>query len=373
MFTLPFKSLSAKYANMDEYGRMPPHKHRRAGFSSKLLMIGIIILIIVIAVFAYYFLGGPVNVTGPTNLAISSQGTVFALSGKSYVATLSGYNNHTNASYIYISSVPVFLGPVLNVTLHQNTTVKVNYNGQYAIMQLQEISGNKNSVNVKITPLSASLQVSPDYQYIGHPTVQLPGLNINTTTVVSTTTVPAGNSTTKTTTGSTVASTSTAGSTASTTTSPATNYTLKAIQAAIKTDENYGLIQNFTKLYNETPGCTAPIYNQSYLQQQGSMPPPPASYSNVSYETPYGMTPKIVSASGNSYNVEFLPLVKDPSFNGTLALEITVAVSSPGTASAIGTVSSDKYSGIFQGFTYASLSGAYSQSKSVNNDCAALV
>ena len=143
--------------------------------------------------------------------------------------------------------------------------------------------------------------------------------------------------------------------------------------AAAKADLNYGLMLNFTALYNQTPSCTTSMYKLSYFDRFGSFPVPPMDYYNVSYETPYGMTHKTVSKGGNSYAVEFLPLVQDTAFNGTVALEIDVTVTSQGTSSAIGMVSADKYGGIFKGATYDTLSTQYSESKYVNNACAAMV
>jgi hypothetical protein len=353
---------------MDEYGRMGSHKHRKAKPKHKLLMVAAVIVIILIAVFAYYFLGGPINVSGPTTLAIGGKGTVFSMAGKSYVATLEGFNSNTRTAYVYVSAVPVFLGPLLNVTLHQNSTVKVNYDSQYAIMQMELVSGNGNSASVQVAPLAASLQIDPDYQYIGHPNASMPGLQVTVTTTTNTTTTSvAGGSTSS---GSTAPTTSVK---ATTTVAQATNYTASAIETAVKTDRNYGLMLNFTTLYDQTVNCDPHTYNLSYFDASGTLPVPPSDYKNVSYETPYGMVQKIVSTGGNGYSLEFLPLVQDPAFNGTVALAIGVTVTSPGSSSAIGVVSSDRYGGIFLNETYSVLSSQYAQTKAVGNACGALV
>jgi hypothetical protein len=360
---------------MDEYGKMGPHRHKRAGITGKLLMLGIIVLIIVIAVFAYYFIGGPINVGGPTTIPLTSKGSVFAISGKSYVATLAGYNNNTKTAYVYISGIPVFLGPVLNVTLQQNNTVKVNYNSQYAIMQFKLLSGNKDSINLQVAPLAASLQVDPDYQYIGHPNVSVPGLHITTTTTVTATTT-VSNSVSNTTASTTAASTTVQGSTTTvkaTTTVGATNYTASAINAAAKADDNYGLMLNFTSIYNQTLYCTPGTYNLSYFHQNGALPVPPFDFDNVTRETPYGMVQKTVQTGGNTYAVEFKPIVTDPLYNGTPALAIEITVASQGTSAALGTVTANNYNGIFKDGTYQQLSSLYTQSKAVNNNCDAMV
>lgn len=345
---------------MDEYGRMGPHRHhKRSRLKGRLVLAGVIIVVILVAGFAYYFLGGPVNVTGPTTLTVNSQGTVFAIAGKSYVASLAGYNSNTQTTYIYISSVPVLLGPILNVTLHQNSTVKVNYGGQYAIMQIAVLSASRNSAKIQVDPLPLSLQVSPDYQYIGHPSVQLPGLQASaSTTTAPTTTVSSGGG---------------SSTTAPTTTVQATNYTQSAMNIALKGDQNYALMLNLSDLYGQTPNCSSHTYNTTYTNKQGSAPVPPADYRNVSYETPYGMVQKTIAKGGTTYALEFKPLVHDLAFNGTIALEIDLTVTGAGSSSALAIVKSDSYGGIFGGLTYSDLSGTYTQFKAVNNACAAMV
>ncbi len=357
---------------MDEYGQMQPHKHKRkGGIGGKLIMIGVLIIIILIAVFAYYFMGGPINVSGPTTVTVNANGAEFAIAGKSYVATLIGYNNNTQTAYIYVSSVPIFMDSVLNVTLHKNVTVKINYDSQYSIMQIRLLSGKAGSVSVQIAPLAASLQVDPDTQYIGHPNASLPGLKVT----VSTTTVSPNTTTTTIASGSnTPAGSTTTIKAATTTIAASTNYTVKAIDAAVKGDQNYGLLLNFTTLYDQTANCTPHQYNLSYFEQTGTLHPvPPVDFLNVSYETPSGMVQKIISKGGNSYSYEFLPIVQDPAFNGTVALQIGLVVAGAGTSSATATVTSDSYSGIFKDATYSILSGTYTQSKEVTNACAAMI
>ncbi len=352
---------------MDEYGKMGPHRHKRGRMKGRLALIGVVVIVILVAAFAYFFLGGPINVSGPTTLTINNKGTVFALAGQSYVATLASYNNYTQTAYVYVSSVPVFLGPVINVTLRQNSTVKVNYGGQYAIMQMVLLSGSKNSAQVQVAPLALSLQISPDYQYIGHPTVQLPGLAV-TTTVAATTTVSAGSGNNSV---STTSATTTAAST--TTTVPSTNYTRVAIETAANGDANFALLSNFSTLYNNTVNCTPHVYNLSYFDQFGAFPVPPLDYANVSYETPYSMTQTIVYNTGTSYSVKFLPSVRDPGFNGKSALTINLTVTGAGSSSAIAIVKSDTYGGIFEGAQYNDLRTQYQQSKANNNACGVMV
>ena len=207
--------------------------------------------------------------------------------------------------------------------------------------------------------------MDPDYQYIGHPSVPLPGLNINTTTTVAgaTTTVS----------GSTNSTISTATTSASTTTVQQTNYTKLAIQAAIKGDQNYALLLNFSTIYNATPNCTPQVYNNSYYNQFHTYPVVPLDFINVSIETPYAMTQRIVANSASSYTFEFVPSVTDPNFNGVPALTIGITVTSPGASSAVGIVETNSYGGIFQGASYSSLSSLYQKSAAINNACSAMV
>jgi hypothetical protein len=359
---------------MDDYDDFRSRKRRRGGVGGKLILIGVIIVIVLATVFYYYFSGGPINITAPTTLTVNSNGAVFAIAGKSYVATLAGYNNNTKTAYVYVSEVPVFLGPVLNVTLHQNSTVKVNYDSQYSIMQMTFISGGKSSAQVLVAPLAASLQVDPDYQYIGHPNVTLPGLKITVTTTVRsgtsnvpTTTVGSGSvsSTIPTTTATTTVA-------PTTTTISAVNSTQTAINTALANDPSYGLMLNYTTLYVATLGCTQSVYRNSYFESRGSIPSGPVDYYNVSYETPYGMVQKMVSTGGGNYNVKFLAQVDDPQFNNSAALTISLTVNPSGSRT-IAVVNSNVFGGIFTGATYSDLSSEYTQTQSVGNACAALV
>lgn len=357
---------------MDDYDQMRPQKRRKGGIGGKLVMVAIVVIIIIAIGFYYYFSGGPISISGPTSVTVNSNGAVFSIAGKSYVATLAGYNNDTKTAYLYVSEVPVFLGPVLNVTLHQNNTVKINYNTAYAVMQMTLISGSRNSEEVQIAPLAASLAVQPDYQYIGHPTVPVSNLKITVTTTAPTTTTVASGSGSSSTTTVAAGTTSSSTTTAATTTIQAANGTQIAINTALKSDENYALMLNFTALYNATSGCTANQYSNSYFELHASLPTGPLDYYNMSYETPYGMVQKTVSKGGGNYNVEFLPQVDDPQFNSTVALTIALTVKPSGTTT-IAVVNSDTYGGIFAGATYSDLASEYTATKSVGNACAALV
>lgn len=359
---------------MDEYGKMQPRRHNRGGAKGKLLLVGVVIVIALIAGFIYLFGGGPINIGGPTTVSVNSAGTVIAIAGKSYSVTLGGYNNNTRTAYIYVSEVPVFMGPILNVSLPLNSTVKVNYNSQYAMVQMTLVSESKGLAAIRMAPLAASLQVMPDSQYIGHPAVALPGLQITVTTInytpanAPTTTVASGQNAT-----TTVKATTTVAASV-TTTIKATNYTAQAIARAVKSDQNYGLMLNYTTLYQSSANCTPHSYNLTYFGQNGgAFPVPPVDFWNVTKETPYGMVNRTVMLVGNKYAVEFLPLVHDQAFNGTVSLQINVTVSSPGTSGALGLVTADNYKGIFQGASFSVLSSTYQQSKSINNGCGALV
>ncbi len=352
---------------MDDYGRKGRHRRGRAGIGGKLLLVGIVIVIILIAGFAYYFMGGPINIGGPTTVALSGRGSELSISGKSYVATLEGYNNDTQTAYVYVTSVPVFLGPILNVTLHQNSTVKVNYNSQFAIMQMRLVSAGRGSAEVQISPLAASLQVDPDYQYIGHPSVSLPGLHINVTT-----TVPAASTTTVAATSNGPSVTTTVMAATTTTTISAANSTQLAINAALASDPSYALMLNYSSIYSAVSGCTPTLYSNSYFERFAALPTGQVDYYNMSYETPTGLAQKTVSQGGGRYNVEFLALVNDPQFNGTAALTISLTVAQSG-SSTVATVNSNQFGGIFAGATYSSLLSEYTQTRLVNNACAALV
>ena len=64
--------------------------------------------------------------------------------------------------------------------------------------------------------------------------------------------------------------------------------------------------------------------------------------------------------------------MKDPQFNNSAALTISLTVK-PSGAVTVATVNSNKFGGIFSGETYSNLVSQYGTTKSVNNACAALI
>lgn len=312
--------------------------------SAMRLALKVIVLIIIIAGALYFLFFLNVNETAinsPTVVNVTQAGSLYHINNNQYYISLASISVNTGTAYIHITKLPIFVNPLLNVTLTLTNVTQINAGSNFSNIAIQLQSLSPHSIAVKITPLFESLQIRPTYQYIK---VLQSGLNNNqqgqqsTTTIASTTTIRGGSST------STTAGT--------TTTTIAANNTRAAISTALKADSYYALMLNFSLLYKNTSQCTPLMYNTSYVRKYGHLPNGQNSYVNVSQFTPYNMSSATTNVGHGNYNVSFVALT---SALGTIpAMTIEVNVSAKRTVS-------DTFapSGLFGGMSYSQIKSNY--------------
>lgn len=351
-------------ADYDELRQRRKHGNRYNRHRNKLKIIAGVVVIL-IAVFLFYFFGASkINVGASYTGKLDSTGGVYIINGHDYVITMASYNKNLADGYIYLTESPVFLNPTLNVTLPLGQPVKVNYNSSYSTMQFILENATSTSLDLQIMPLSPSLQITPDSQFVKTASYSVIGGSGSTgttgstatTTIASTTTISGGSS-------------STSATTSSTTTVPATNSTSEQISAILARDNYYGLMLNFSKLYQATASCTSSLYNQTFVDHNGYLPKGPPDYVNVSQLTPYNLSQKITYAGKGNYNDTFTTLAQSSQFNNIVALTITVNISTN-----LAVSNKVNPNGVYQGLnSYSDLSTAYTETDSVGNACAALI
>ncbi|MGD0510459.1 MAG: hypothetical protein ABSA33_01330 [Candidatus Micrarchaeaceae archaeon] len=334
---------------MDEDG--PKHKqHKKMSTGTK---IGIVLAIVVIAVALYYVVFLSVNQTVVGTPAVSnltSTGTIFSVNSQQYLISLAGISRANGVAYIYVNKLPIFVNPLLNITLHLNNITKINAGSYYADMGIQLQSIGQNAITVKVSPLFTSLQIVPDSQYIRNVRSQL--YQQGQSQSQSTSTIQSGQSPSVTTVTSTIAPAST--STISQTASIAAE-----INQTLKTNYLYSLLLNFSVLYTNTSNCNLARYNNLYFQVYGSAPTGPNTYQNVSQIVPYNLTESIASAGNGNYEVNFTTQAYSSFYNNVHAVVMVVNVS--GKKVLNDTISG---SGIFSGQTSTQIQQNYVHAKS---------
>ncbi len=300
----------------------PEYKQAQKRPNSKNL-IGAAIIIVVVVVAAYYLVFLNVNqqvVATPAVVNVTQAGTIFSINGQQYLISLSSISIGNGRAYIHISKLPIFVNPLLNVTLTLGNITKVNAGTSFANVGIQLQSISANDITIKVSPLFTSLQIPPDSQYIRvvqstlYNAGQTPGGSGSSgstiTTTAGTTTTVLGASTTS----------------ASTTVQP-TNKTPGEISTALKQNPLYGLMLNFSVLYANTSSCTAALYNSAYIYANGHAPSAPNSYYNVTPFVPYNMSSITTNIGGGNFKVVFTTKTIDPNFNNAIAATITVNAS----------------------------------------------
>lgn len=321
------------------------HEHRHeAGpalgkFATK-NRIALILAIIAIVLILYYAVFLTVNqrvVNAPAVANITHSGTIFSVNSQQYLISLAGVNSGAGLAYIHISKLPIFVNPLLNVTLNLGNITKINAGTYYADMGVQMQSMGQNSITIKVSPLFTSLQIVPDASKIKvvqgtlYNSGQQHGGASSTITVSSTTTAPSSSSTTI----------------------PAVNSTALAINQTVVQSQLYSLMMNFSVLYANTSKCTASLYSTTYYNAHGTIPTGQNSYDNVSQIVPYNMYKTVTYAGNGNYNVNFV--TKDYSiFNNKVAATVVVNVSRKVIA-----YENISNTGIFSGETLTQLGQAY--------------
>jgi hypothetical protein len=350
-----------------------PHLHskqHKKNRTARRLVGWALIVIVILAVLIVYISGGSAINVGQSGYTgrITRSGSLFSIGGSEYMVRAVSYNGVQKSANIYVTMMPIFLYPTLNVTLSFNNSVSLNYVGKFADMQFRLVSVNASGPLVEIVPLSAGLQIAPspnsaeviNYSILSNVVVAQPGNALqtlvqantvtNTTTTVAAAAAKGGKSTTM-------------ASTSSSTTTIAQNTTALVINSTLAKDSYYKIILNFMQLYAQSANCTPRLYNTT-LVEYGELPSGPLTYRNVSATTPIAIVERIVYSGVGNYGIEFV--TKGGVANGAIALDITLNVST-------GTVLSDKLGGIFQGDSFDQFSDIYTQTNSVGNACAVFV
>lgn len=329
-----------------------PHKIKHNN-NRMIAAAAVVIIIIAIAYYAFFIYGGQAVVLAPATTNLTQSGEIFSINSAQYLISLSTVSLGSGKAYVHVSKLPVFVNPLLNVTLTLNNITKVNAGSTYADVGIQLLSASANSITIKVTPLSESLQIAPDSQYIS---------------VISGTLYNSGQSTSvQASTSTTIGATTTKGAGSTATTSSATttvtvNTTAVNINAALKQNQLYGLLLNFSVLYTNTSKCTASLYNSTYLNVHGSLPKGSVSFANVSPFVPYNLS-RVTKSTNGYYEAVFTAKTEDPSFNNSVAATITVNPTTKATVN-------QSITGVFQGLNYSQLSKNYVRALSVGGACA---
>lgn len=320
-----------------------------------------IVAVIVIAIAAYFLTSmnvGQTMVSGTATENITPSGIIFNINSQQYLVSLSGLSVGSAKAYVHVSKLPIFLNPVLNVTLALGNITKVNSGSNYANIGLKLDSMSANSVTVSITVLQTSLGIAPDYQdirvvqgtlygYGQAPAPSGPGAQATTSTTLITTTT-AGAATTS----------------ATTTVVPSVNSTLLDVNAALRQNSLYAVLYNFSILYANTTRCTPTIYNSTYIFVNGHAPSGGSTFMNVSPYVPYNLSINTGGAGGGNFNVVFKTKTVDPVFNNIVAATIKVNASIKATLSE--NISS---TGIFSGVNQSQLYKNYVRALGAGGPC----
>ncbi len=308
------------------------------------LHIGLAVIVaVVIAVVVGLFItvgSGAISVSGPTTLTISNTPAVVRVSGVQYIVLLHGSAPASNVAYVYIGRSPVYINPILNVTLILYNSTNVNAGmHSYADMQIKLNSLTNSSASITITPLQSYLNEQPSSGRIH---------------VISQQVVPSSNTTTS------VARQTTAATTTVQATTPE-----ERIVNYLKNNEWYGLMQNYTTAYANTANCTQTIYNNDYAKQYSRLPSGPATYANVTAQAPYRMSFSVTSVGSGNYNATWSTLSNSSLSSGpVLILKVNLTT---------GNILNTTIEGIFKDLSYTSLQGSMTQAQAFGNACGILV
>ena len=325
---------------------MRPKKKDHAGLAVRLVVLVVIFSIVYIG--ATWALSA-VSVTGisaPTNVTLKS-GTpfVFSINGAEYSVRVVSSSQASGTAVVELAKSPEFINPTLRITLSANNSTRISSNGgKYADMEMLMYNLSNGSIKVTITPVAASLQLSPDSSKISFVQSPLSPLiaSANLTTTIST---------------------STSTSTATTTTAQGPSYRAIAM-AQLETNHWYGLMLNFTKAYGNVQNCTSTLYNTTYAGKYGVSATGVYTYKNVTTSAPYGITFAMTNSSA-LFNATY----KTQTPSGTTPAVYVEVNATSNTVVASGVVSS----GLFTGFTYLQLKALYTNSTKIGGACGILV
>jgi hypothetical protein len=338
------------------FKKKPAYKQQQKKPKTKMILAVIAVIIIAaIALYAFFVLQVSETVINtPTTVNITQQGNLYSINSNQYFISLSQASLSNDNAHITITKLPVFINPLLNVSLTLNNITKINVGANYSNIGLQLLSLTPTSAMVSISPLFPSLQIAPDTNKISVTQTTLSNSSSPSQTQMGT---PNATTTLFTTTISATTATTTAQ-----TTTIAVNNTAQEISTALKENDVYALLLNFSVLYANTTRCTPPIYNTSYVRENGNLPPGPSSFANVTPYVPYNLSSTESYSGDGNYDVIYKTKTINSFYNNSVASQLNVNTSAE-------TVTSANFSGVFMDLNYQQLVMNYEQAQTVGGPC----
>ncbi|MDE1868714.1 MAG: hypothetical protein KGH60_01990 [Candidatus Micrarchaeota archaeon] len=329
--------------------------HARSSGRGKLIL-GVIAVIVVAAVsFVFFGSGGVTNISQSGQLHLTNASTLFSTSTGEYMIYFG--SGSSSGATVYVGKLPALVNPLLKVSLTAGNTTRINVGTSYSNLELTLSSAGKSSADVIVTALDPALQINPDAGSISLVQGGLRGTAQNNnilgaTANITTTTVPQ-NLLSQTT-------------TIPTTTISQANVSYNTAITTWHTSKYYTLMANYTKLYENTTGCTASNYNSTYREAvlfgyvQG--PGIAITFQNASKMTPYDMYSNFTDVDGGNYKVAYYTKTKDPTTNNTAVLTLIINASNKN-------VLNFNYTGAFQGESYAAVLSGYQAAVKLGGAC----
>ena len=247
------------------------------------------------------------------------------------------------------------------MSLTLNNITKLNVGTNYSNIGIQMVSMGPSSITVRISPLFPSLEIAPDSGSISA---------VWTTLSNSTSTSGSPKTSTATSVTTTIAAgaTTSATTTQATTTVSSTNQTAASLATALKQNNVYGLMLNFSVLYDNTSNCNKVRYNNAYFRYYSTMPNSSTGtdYVNQTEFVPYNLSSTTTNLGGGNFQVVYRTKTLNQTFNNQVALLINVSTS---TTSVTGT----KFTGAFLGQSYSSLRADYNRALGIGGACGIMV
>jgi hypothetical protein len=324
-----------------------PKKNR--GGIKKILYI--IIILLAIAVIATYFANtsnAVQTLSSTQQFTLSKNQTLYfklADDSNTYAIFLNSVSN--SSATFYLTATPINVKPTQIINLNKFETVNASgIDSQNANMQIKLISSNNTYAVISLMPVPVDLSIKTQPESL---------LGGGQTQAISTT-IPqsaSSNATSKSTT-----STSTTLQTTIPTT--AQSIPVESIEAIVNATSEGQLMSNYNTLYINDRTCSPSVYNSTFRIYEHSAPTGPFTFQNVSVITPLNYNQQIASLGSDLYNVTYISIVPESSFDAKI-LVVTVNTSSLN-------VQSYKF---FQGVNYTSLNNAYQFQASIGNNCGA--
>jgi hypothetical protein len=302
----------------------------------------------------YYSIGqGVPQITQTQSVYLqSNQTSYFSIFG--YLVAIKLVSSSNYGATLYVSRVPILMGPVSTVFLNAGSSASMSSAGsQTADMNVKLLSSSSSGASLAITPLPASLSISTS----------------STVTVLSPAPLVAGSASMSSNANpNSITSYNTITTSISVTTTVQNAAATQQQQAlSIANGSSTGaLMRKYKALYNSDTSCSASAYSATYALYYGIAPSAPNDYANVSAMTPTDITVNASLISGSQYKVTYSTVSRSSLSTGPVAI-ITVDTSSR-------LVVSTTFAGIFRGLSYATINSTYAfQNGVLNKACGAFI